>query len=180
MPFEFLPGKIPGLVVVKPRVFPDDRGYFLETYKESDFLKNGIPIAFVQDNHSVSSRGTLRGLHYQVPPHAQGKLVRVIRGAAWDVAVDLRPGSPTFLRWEGIELTADNKLMFYVPPGFAHGFVALLDNTEFLYKCTAEFDAASERGIRWDDPDIGIHWPLTEVVVSAKDQRLPRFESTPQ
>jgi len=173
MPFTFFPGELPGLVIIEPRVFPDDRGFFLETFKESDFTKAGIPGSFVQDNHSRSSRGVLRGLHFQKEPHAQGKLVRVSRGAAWDVAVDLRTGSPAFGKWSALELSEENRRMFYIPPGFAHGFLALEDDTELQYKCTAEYNGDADAGIRWDDPDIAIDWPITDVIVSEKDMRLP-------
>ena len=173
MPFTFTDGKIPGLIIVEPRVFPDDRGFFFESHKQSDFVESGIPGPFVQDNHSSSSRGVLRGLHFQTEPHAQGKLVRVTRGKLWDVAVDIRKGSSTFGKWQGIELSEANRCMFYIPPGFAHGFIALEDETELQYKCTAEYNAQADGGIRWDDPEIGIKWPITDVLVSPKDEELP-------
>ncbi len=173
MPFTFTDGDIPGLIIVEPRVFPDDRGFFMESHKQSDFTAAGIPGPFVQDNHSSSSRGVLRGLHFQTEPHAQGKLVRVTRGKLWDVAVDIRNGSPTFGKWQGIELSEANRRMFYIPPGFAHGFVALEDGTELQYKCTAEYNAQADGGIRWDDSEIAIEWPLKDVLVSAKDAELP-------
>ena len=173
MPFTFTATPIEGLVVVTPRVFPDGRGFFIETYKEADFRKAGIDGRFVQDNHSRSSRGTLRGLHFQRAPHAQGKLVRATRGRLWDVAVDLRPGSPTYGKWHGLELSEENRIMFYIPAGFAHGFLALEDGTELQYKCTAEYNAASDGGLRWDDPDLAIAWPISDVLVSAKDAALP-------
>ena len=173
MPFTFTDGKIPGLIIVEPRVFPDDRGFFFESHKQSDFVESGIPGPFVQDNHSRSSKGVLRGLHFQHAPHTQGKLVRVTRGRLWDVAVDIRKGSPTFGKWQAVELTEENRLMFYIAPGFAHGFVALEDGTELQYKCTAEYNAGADAGIRWDDPDIGIDWPIKDVLVSEKDAVLP-------
>ena len=175
MPFTFTPGPIEGLVIINPRVFADERGFFLESYKASDFAAAGIPGLFVQDNHSRSCKGTLRGLHFQRHPHAQGKLVRVTRGAVWDVAVDLRKGSPNYGKWFGIELTEENHLMFWIPPGFAHGFVALSDNTELQYKCTAEYHAPSDGGVRWDDPDLGITWPDLGIpyILSEKDKKLP-------
>ena len=179
MPFSFSETELPGLVIVTPRVFPDDRGFFIETYKESDFRKAGIAERFVQDNHSRSSKGTLRGLHFQRSPYAQGKLVRASRGRLWDVAVDLRPDSPTYRRWLGVELSEDNRVMFYIPAGFAHGFVALEDGTELQYKCTAEYDAASDGGVRWDDPELAIRWPITDVLVSAKDAALPYLKELP-
>lgn len=173
MPFTFTETELEGLLVITPRVFEDERGYFMETYKESDFQKAGIRERFVQDNHSRSSRGTLRGLHFQRAPHAQAKLVRVTRGSLWDVAVDLRPGSKTYGRWVGIELSESNKKLFFIPAGFAHGFVALEDGTELQYKCSAEYNAQADGGVRWDDPELAIEWPLRDVLVSAKDAALP-------
>ncbi|MFP4385211.1 MAG: dTDP-4-dehydrorhamnose 3,5-epimerase [Spirochaetia bacterium] len=176
MPFSFTDGPIPGLKIITPRRFTDERGFFLETYKTGDFSAHGIPGLFVQDNHSRSKRGVLRGLHFQRPPHAQGKLVRVVRGRVWDVAVDLRPDSVTFGKWSGLELSDDNKVMFYVPPGFAHGFVALEDGTDFLYKCTDVYAPECESGIRYDDPDLGIEWPMENCIVNEKDLDLPSFK----
>lgn len=173
MPFTVTPTPLPGLLLIEPRVFPDERGFFMETYRDSDLAAAGIHGPFLQDNHSCSSRSTLRGLHFQRPPHAQGKLVRVTAGRVWDVAVDLRPGSPTFGRWQSVELSADNHRIFWIPAGFAHGFLALEDGSELLYKCTEEYNAASEGGIRWDDPDLAISWPLERLLVSPKDAQLP-------
>jgi len=173
MPFSFRKLEIEGLVLVEPRVFPDERGFFLESYKESEFVQGGVPPRFVQDNHSLSKKNVIRGLHFQRDPRAQGKLVRVIGGAAWDVAVDLRPGSPSYCKWFGLELSAGNRLMLYIPPGFAHGFAALTDEVHLLYKCTEEYDAALDAGVRWDDPDIGIDWPVRGPRVSEKDRALP-------
>jgi len=175
MPFEFSETKLQGLLIVQPRKFGDDRGFFMETYKKSDFVSAGIKEEFCQDNHSLSSKGVLRGLHFQSSPHAQGKLVRVIKGSVWDVAVDLRPGSETLGQWVGIELTEENGTMFYVPPGFAHGFLTLQDNTHFLYKCTAEYAPEADGGVLWNDPDIAVDWPLTRMtpLVSSKDEVLP-------
>ena len=175
MPFTFEQSPIEGLLVIRPKVFGDSRGFFLESYKASDFAAAGVPDKFVQDNHSLSSRGVLRGLHLQVPPKEQGKLVRVAAGRVWDVAVDLRPGSATRGTWFGLELSGDNKTMFYIPPGFAHGFVTLEDNTHVLYKCTKEYSAEHERGIRYDDPDLAVEWPFRDVRVSARDAVLPYF-----
>jgi dTDP-4-dehydrorhamnose 3,5-epimerase len=158
---------------VEPRRFRDERGFFMETYHESEFRAAGIGEPFVQDNHSRSSKGVLRGLHFQVGQKAQGKLVRAVAGAIWDVAVDIRPASSTYGSWWGIELSADNALMLYLPPGFAHGFLTLSEEAQVIYKCTAEYDKASEAGIRWDDPDLAIDWPSREVIVSAKDAALP-------
>jgi len=157
---------LPGVLLIEPQVFGDDRGWFMETFNhqrfEAGLLELGLPLPrpFVQDNHSVSKRGTLRGLHFQRPPHAQGKLVRVSQGAAFDVAVDIRRGSPHFGQWVGVELTAENKRQLWIPEGFAHGFVALEDNTHFLYKTTDLYARDCEGAIRWDDPSIGVQWPL--------------------
>lgn len=178
MPAEFRAGPLAGLVIVQPRVFPDDRGFFFEAFKASEYHQAGIPELFTQDNHSRSTKGVLRGLHLQREPHAQGKLVRVSLGAVWDVAVDLRPGSPTLGQWFGLELSAENRTMFYIPPGFAHGFLTLSEVAEFQYKCTAEYHKASEAGVRWDDPRLAIAWPRLDVpyLVSEKDQSLPLWE----
>jgi len=166
---------IDGLFVFEPRVFADERGAFFESFNKTRFKEaTGLDLDFVQDNHSTSSKGVVRGLHYQLDPHAQGKLVRVARGAVFDVAVDIRKGSPTFGQWAGVELSARNHKQFWIPRGFAHGFLALEDDTEFLYKTTDFWHGASERAIRWNDPAIGITWPLTGTpIVSAKDQVAP-------
>lgn len=163
--------EIPDLVIIEPAVFGDDRGFFLESWNAEKFREAGLGISFVQDNHSRSSKGVLRGLHYQ-KPNPQGKLVRVISGRVWDVAVDLRKSSPTFGKWAGVELSAANKRMFWVPPGFAHGFVALEDGTDFLYKCTAPYVPAAEHSLLWNDPALGIDWPLEgiEPQLSSKDK----------
>ncbi len=176
MPFSFTPGPLKGLVIIEPRRFPDGRGWFQEGYKRFDFVQAGISETFVQDNISRSSKGTLRGLHFQQGAYAQGKLVSVLAGAVWDVAVDLRPDSPTKGQWFGVELTADQPRLFYIPPGFAHGFVALQDETLFTYKCTAEYHKPSEGGIVWNDPTLAIKWPLTDVQVSDKDGVLPTWK----
>jgi dTDP-4-dehydrorhamnose 3,5-epimerase len=175
VPFTFTPAAIQGLLIIRPVTFPDTRGFFLESYKESEFVRAGISSPFVQDNHSSSERGVLRGLHYQLPPFAQGKLVQVIEGRVWDVAVDIRVGSPTLGKWFGNELSSSDHQMLYIPAGFAHGFVTLTERASFFYKCTAEYRRESEAGIRWDDPTIGIPWPLADVVVSERDQSLPLF-----
>jgi dTDP-4-dehydrorhamnose 3,5-epimerase len=172
---------IPDVVVIEPAVFADERGWFMESFNEQRFhaelVKLGLPVprAFVQDNHSCSKAGVLRGLHFQRAPHAQGKLVRVVQGAAWDVAVDIRPGSPTFGQWTGIELTAENKRMFWIPEGFAHGFVALQDDTHFLYKTTDYYARDCEGALRWNDPEIGIDWPLQGLtpLLAPKDAAAP-------
>ncbi len=173
MPFAFKTTEM-GLVIVEPRVFPDDRGFFMETYKKSEFEKHGINVDFKQENQSKSVRGTLRGLHYQAPPMAQGKLVRVIEGRVLDVAVDIRRGSEFFGQWYAIELSAENKLMFYVPEGFAHGFYTLSDTAQLVYKVTNEYSPRHERGIAWNDPDIGIKWPVDgPPLLSPKDREHP-------
>jgi len=173
MPFTFTNLEISGLVLVEPRVFPDERGFFLESYKESEFMQGGIPCRFVQDNHSLSTKNVLRGLHFQRQPRAQGKLVRIIQGKVWDVVVDLRKGSPTYLRWLGIEISEENNRMLFIPPGFAHGFVALSESAHLLYKCTEEYDPVLDAGIRWNDPDVGVKWPVRNPIVSDKDKSLP-------
>jgi dTDP-4-dehydrorhamnose 3,5-epimerase len=180
---KLLPTTLPGVVVIEPAVFGDDRGWFYESFNEARFNAAlddiGLPPAprFVQDNHSSSKAGVLRGLHYQLQPQAQGKLVRVVQGAAWDVAVDIRPGSPTFGLWFGLELNADNKRQLWIPEGYAHGFVALQDDTHFLYKTTDVWSKACERAIRWDDPAIAIAWPLpaglAAPLVAPKDAAAP-------
>ena len=173
MPFYFDSTHLPGLTVVRPKCFSDERGYFMESYKRSEFFAMGISEEFVQDNHSFSSQNVLRGVHFQNHPYEQGKLVRVIEGAVWDVAVDLRPESPTYTKWFGIELNSTDGTMLYVPPGFGHGFVVLSDSAHFVYKCTAEYVPASDAGIRWNDPDLAIDWPVAEPIVSQKDADLP-------
>jgi dTDP-4-dehydrorhamnose 3,5-epimerase len=175
MPFEFDQLAIPGPVLIRPRVFDDGRGFFLELYKHSDFAKAGITPHLVQDNFSKSSRGVLRGLHYQKDPRAQGKMVMCVRGAIFDVAVDIRKGSPHFGKWVGAELTDANRYMLYVPPGFAHGFQVVSETAEVMYKCTDEYSPTDERGIIWNDPDFAIAWPIAEPVLSAKDKVNPRL-----
>lgn len=173
MPFTFKRTEIDGVILAEPRVFPDERGFFLETYKKSEFYANGIEYDFVQDNHSISSKGVIRGLHYQLSPKPQGKLVRVIKGRAWDVAVDIRKSSGTFLKWIAFELSEENNKMLFIPPGFAHGFAALTDGVHLMYKCTNEYDAKLDKGVRWDDPDIAVKWPVDKPVLSVKDIELP-------
>ncbi len=162
---------IPNVILIEPRVFGDDRGFFFESYNARAFeLAIGLAVDFVQDNHSRSMRGVLRGLHYQLPPHAQGKLVRVVQGEVFDVAVDIRRGSPTFGKWVGATLSADNKCQMWIPPGFAHGFLTVSESAEFLYKTTDYYAPESERCIAWNDPEIGIQWPIaTAPLLSAKD-----------
>ena len=163
---------IPDVVLIEPKVFGDARGFFLESFNQQAFNQaTGTDHQFVQDNHSRSKKGVLRGLHYQLPPHAQGKLVRVVRGAVFDVAVDIRKGSSTFGQWVGAELSEDNQHQLWVPPGFAHGFVVLSDSADFLYKTTDYYAPQHERCIAWNDPRLAIAWPLAgEPVLSAKDQ----------
>ncbi len=176
MPFEFKKLDIPDVVLIKPKVFEDTRGFFMEVYKASEFKKNGITHDFVQDNHSVSCKGVLRGLHYQLKPMEQGKLVRCVKGKIWDVVVDIRKGSPWYGKWVAQELSEKNKLMLWVPPGFAHGFVALEEHTEVIYKVTKEYAPELDRGIIWNDPDLGINWRIKSPVISEKDGGLPRLE----
>ena len=164
---------IPDVVLIEPKVFGDSRGFFYESFNQQAFLAaTGVQCDFVQDNHSRSSQGVLRGLHYQLPPRAQGKLVRVVRGAVFDVAVDIRKGSPTFGQWVGALLTEDNHRQLWVPPGLAHGFLVLSESADFLYKTTDYYSPEHERCIRWDDPQLAIAWPSVEAAIqlSAKDQ----------
>ena len=167
---------LPGVLILEPKVFADERGFFLESFSQRAFdAAVGQSVAFVQDNHSRSQRGVLRGLHYQLPPHAQGKLVRVVRGSAFDVAVDIRRGSATFGRWVGVTLDATNHRQVWIPPGFAHGFLALEDDTDFLYKTTADYAKDCERAVAWNDPAIGIAWPTLGLApqLAAKDATAP-------
>lgn len=164
---------IDGLLILEPKVFGDARGFFYESFNQQAFnTATGLDVQFVQDNHSRSSKGVLRGLHYQLPPHAQGKLVRCVRGAVFDVAVDIRSGSATFGKWVGVELSEDNNRQFWIPPGFAHGFMTLTDIADFLYKTTDYYSSAHERAIAWDDPTIAVQWPTLFVPInlSVKDQ----------
>lgn len=173
MPFNFTKLELDGLVLIEPKVFLDDRGFFLESYKKSDFLAHNINTEFLQDNHSLSKKNVIRGLHYQHAPKVQGKLVKVIKGKVWDVAVDLRRSSVMYLKWLSIELSEDNNKMLFIPPGFAHGFAALTDDVHLVYKCTEEFDPKLDTGIRWNDPEIGIRWPVESPIISQKDAALP-------
>jgi dTDP-4-dehydrorhamnose 3,5-epimerase len=161
--------KIEGLLIVLPDIFNDERGYFFESFQKENYKKLGINADFVQDNESMSVKGVLRGLHFQVPPYAQGKLVRVVRGAVLDVAVDIRKDSKTYGKWESVILSAENKQMLWIPEGFAHGFLTLEDNTIFQYKCTNYYNRESELGIIWNDPDLNIHWGIANPLVSDKD-----------
>ncbi|OQX32660.1 MAG: dTDP-4-dehydrorhamnose 3,5-epimerase [Candidatus Sedimenticola endophacoides] len=168
---------LPGVLIIEPQRFGDQRGFFLETYRQSLFGELGIG-TFHQDNHSRSARGVLRGLHYQLH-QPQGKLVRVACGAVFDVAVDVRGGSPTFGQWYGATLDDERMRMMYIPPGFAHGFVVLSERADFIYKCTDYYHPASEQGIAWNDPGIGIDWPLDDVTLSDKDRQNPRLDAQP-
>lgn len=173
MPFQFRRLDIPDVILVEPQRFRDERGFFMETYKRSEFEANGIPEPFVQDNYAHSVRDVLRGLHYQKHPQAQGKLLQAVQGEVFDVAVDMRRGSPTYGQWVGVILSAENGRMLYVPAGFAHGYCVLSAEAGLTYKATAEYAPDLERGIRWSDPAIGIEWPLADPILSPKDQQLP-------
>jgi dTDP-4-dehydrorhamnose 3,5-epimerase len=173
MPFIFTPAALPGMVVIEPKVFADDRGFFMETYKKSDFVPAGIDVEFVQENHSKSVAGTLRGLHLQRPPKAQGKLVRVIQGEIFDVAADIRRDSPTFGRWVSVTLSAGNRRSVFIPAGYAHGFCVVSPQAEVVYKTTDEYAPELEWGVRWDDPELGIPWPVSEPLLSPRDSKWP-------
>ena len=177
MPFSFRSLEIPGLFLIDPQVFPDDRGFFMETYKAPDFAAAGIKDNFVQENHSRSRGGVLRGLHYQNPPFAQGKLVRVVRGEIFDVAVDIRKGSPTWGKWVSVILSEENKHILYVPADFAHGFCVLSKIAEVIYKATAVYSAESEAGIIWNDEDLNIDWPVRQPILSDKDKTWPSLKN---
>jgi dTDP-4-dehydrorhamnose 3,5-epimerase len=171
--------ELPGAVVIEPRVFRDERGYFLETWNQRAYEEAGLNLTFVQDNLSCSTKGVLRGLHYQYP-QGQGKLVSVVQGEVFDVAVDIRPGSPTFGTWAGVTLSEDNARRFYVPPWYAHGFVVTSESARFTYKCTDFYNQATEGGIRWDDPAIGIAWPVAAPILSEKDAAAPLLKDIPE
>ena len=175
MPFSFTPQNIPDVILVEPQVYNDQRGFFLEVYKRTSFSP-AIPATFVQLNHSRSKKNVLRGLHYQKQPAAQAKLVTVIRGEVFDVAVDLRIGSPTYKHWVGVVLSAANHHLLYIPPGFAHGFCVLSEIVDVLYYVSVEYSPAHERGILWNDPAIGVEWPVESPIISPKDAVLPRLE----
>src|SRR3954465_472252 len=172
---DVLPTRLAGLVLLAPRVFGDERGFFVETYREELWSQHGIPTGFVQDNHSRSRKGTLRGIHFQTRP-GQGKLVRCARGTVWDVVVDLRRGSPTFGEWGAFEPDAARAHQLWIPVGFGHGFCVLSDVADFVYKCTAYYDGSTESGIRFDDPEVGIEWPSdVELLYSERDRSAPRL-----
>ena len=175
--FNFIKTSIDGVIIVEPTAYGDNRGYFMETYQREDFIKGGIDVEFVQDNQSMSTKGVLRGLHFQ-KQHSQSKLVRCIRGEVFDVAVDLREGSPTFGKWEGVLLSAENKRQFFIPKDFAHGFLVLSDEAEFVYKVDDYYHPNDEGGLMWNDPDIGVEWPIPEdfeIKLSDKDKVHPPF-----
>jgi dTDP-4-dehydrorhamnose 3,5-epimerase len=167
---------IDGPLIIKPQVFYDERGYFFEPYNKKRFAEWGITVEFVQDNQSLSQKGALRGLHFQAPPFDQGKLIRVVKGAVLDVVVDIRQNSPTYGQHYGIELSEKNFILFWIPPGFAHGFATIEDNTIFEYKCTNLYNKQSEGGLCWNDPELNIQWNLIEPIVSKKDQQLSSFK----
>jgi len=175
--FNFIKTSIDGVMIIEPTAFGDSRGYFMETYQREDFIKGGITVEFVQDNQSMSTKGVLRGLHFQ-KQFPQSKLVRCIRGEVFDVAVDLREGSPTYGKWEGVLLSAENKRQFFIPKGFAHGFLVLSDEAEFVYKVDDFYHPNDEGGLMWNDPDIGVEWPIPEgfeIKLSDKDKLHPAF-----
>lgn len=176
MPSTFESTALDGVVIIIPKLFGDARGFLMETYKRSEFEAAGLRLTLVQENHSLSTAGTLRGLHYQRPPKAQGKLVRVIRGEIYDVAVDIRPGSPTYGGWLGVTLSDVNRTSIYIPPGFAHGFCVVSPEAEVIYKTTEEYAPDLEYGIRWDDPALGIAWPVTTPTLSERDKHWPPFQ----
>ncbi|MEO8377499.1 MAG: dTDP-4-dehydrorhamnose 3,5-epimerase [Candidatus Sumerlaeota bacterium] len=171
---KFSPGPLDGLVIIEPRIFADTRGFFFESYRRDEFTANGIHCDFVQDNHSRSRMGTVRGLHFQTAP-GQAKLIRCTMGIVWDVAVDIRRGSPSFGEWFGIELSAESKKMVFIPVGFAHGFAVLSDEAEVQYQCSAYYDGKTEAGFRWNDPEIGIDWRVANPILSERDMISPTF-----
>ena len=172
---EVIKTPIEGLLVIKPIIFEDDRGHFFESWSKDSFLKVGLDLDFVQDNQSLSQKGVLRGLHFQNPPFAQGKLVRVIKGAVVDVAVDIRKNSPTYGQHFAVELSEENKTVFWIPPGFAHGFVAISETADLVYKCSDYYDPNDEGCIAWNDPNLKIPWPIKQPILSSKDKDAPFF-----
>ncbi len=173
MPFLFKKLDIPEVIVIDPQSYNDERGFFVETYKYSDFKLAGISDNFIQDNHSKSVKGVIRGLHYQKEPKAQAKLVRCVQGEILDIAVDIRHGSPSYGKWVGIKLSSENRLMMYIPAGFAHGFAVISDTAELIYKTSQEYSQEDERGILWNDPELNINWEVSEPIISIKDTKLP-------
>jgi len=172
---KITPTSLDGVLLIEPKVFEDGRGFFMETFVRDVFRQQGIHVDFVQDNHAKSTRGVLRGLHYQIQ-HGQDKLVRVVQGEVFDVAVDVRQGSPSFGKWEGVTLSAENKLQLFVPKGFAHGYCVLSDTAEFIYKCSDTYHPEDEGGLIWNDPDVGIQWPIPNPILSEKDKTHPRLK----
>ena len=173
MGFRLTPTDIPDVILIEVDTYPDDRGFFRETYKESGYAQSGFPWTFVQANFSKSRKGVIRGLHFQYQPAGIGKLISVTRGRIMDVAADIRPGSPTYKKWVSAELSGENGSMLYVPPGFAHGFCALEDECFVNYMMTGEFSPAHDAGVRWNDSEIGVEWPITDPILSQKDSNLP-------
>lgn len=176
MPFKFERLSIPGIILIEPTVYKDGRGFFMETYKFSEFTAFGISNRFVQENHSKSTHGVLRGLHYQKKQKAQGKLIQIIHGEVFDVAVDIRKGSPTYSRWVGVKLSAGRNHLLYIPDGFAHGFCVLSEMAEVLYKVSEEYSPEHEGGIIWNDPDTAISWPIQDPILSKKDAAYTRLK----
>jgi len=176
MSFEFVKQKIEDVILIKPKAYEDNRGFFMESYKKSDFTANGINKDFIQENHSYSNSKVLRGLHYQIKPFSQAKLIKCIKGSIYDIALDIRPNSATFKQYIKVELSEENKQMLYIPEGFAHGFVVMSENAQIIYKTTKEYNPISERGIFWNDKDININWEIDfEPILSKKDENLPKF-----
>ena len=176
MSFQFQEIGLNGLILIEPDIYTDERGYFLETFKESDYEQAGICKRFVQDNHSFSNKNVIRGLHYQLPPAAQGKLVYLITGSILDIVVDIRKNSPDFGKWFSLELHSEKKQLLYIPEGFAHGFLTLTDNVHLMYRCTEKYSPENEKGILWNDPELNITWNITQPIISAKDAGLPYFK----
>ncbi len=176
MPFKFQKTELIGIYSIEIKRFPDDRGFFMESYKRSEFVSNGITEKFVQDNHSCSSKDVLRGLHYQKNPKSQGKLIRVLSGEIFDVAVDMRKGSPTYGKWLGEILSEDKANMLFIPPGFAHGFCVLSEKADIFYKATEEYAPECDSGIIWNDPELNIQWPIADPILSSKDTLLPLLQ----
>jgi dTDP-4-dehydrorhamnose 3,5-epimerase len=179
MSLKFIETDIPGVVIIEPAVFNDGRGYFLETYHYNKYSEKGLDLNFVQDNHSHSVKGTLRGLHYQLN-HAQGKLMYAVKGEIFDVAVDIRRGSPDFGKWTGVILSGENKRQLFLPPGFAHGFCVMSEEADIIYKCTDFYAPDDEYGIIWDDPEVGIDWPITDPNLSDKDSKFKKIKNIPE
>ena len=177
MPFKFKPLEVESVLLTEPTVFCDDRGFFMETFRQSDFTQAGVNFLPVQENHSRSAKGVVRGLHYQADPFAQGKLVRVVRGSIFDVAVDMRRSSLTFSKWVAVKLSEENRHMLLIPRGFAHGFASLEDGTEVVYLVDNGYSRESERGVLWNDGDIGIRWPVRDPILSEKDSQWPTLEN---